>query len=273
VLSGTLDFIEGIAWDGFPTTRAPQRVEVSINGGSFVQASVSKVQRALLRNGVETEAAVWRLPLRFDGYDGQTLQVTARAVDEAGNASTVSSPMTLTLDSVGPSIAVTQTGRLLAGMVSDGSGVAAVSVSLDGGSTYQPMVRRGDEVRFDLGTWLGGSVQPLAMVRATDLHGNVTVVLAPVTVVAPSPIYLPLVYRNMVMATREDVGGSAEATGEDSEMTATPTEASAADTPDAEANTSNQTEAANPDPFEETPTGSWQLFLPSISQGTTVSRQ
>ena len=257
VLSGTLDFIEGLAWDGFPTTRAPQRVEVSINGGHFVQASVSKQRQVMQHSGVEVETATWRLPVSFAGYEGQTVQVVARAIDEAGNVSQLSTPMTMTLDSVAPSITVTQTDRLLSGTVTDGSGVATADVSLDGGVSYQPMQRRADEVSFDVGKWSGDPVQPLAMVRATDLYGNLSVALVPVTAVPMPPIYLPLLRRNGAINVAEV-------------NTPAPFEIPATDAPPAvEATAPEQATPVDVD-VERTETSAeagWRLFLPAVSHG------
>ncbi|MBX3000370.1 MAG: VCBS repeat-containing protein [Caldilineaceae bacterium] len=248
LLSGTLGFIEGLAWDGFPTTRAPQRVEVSINGGRFLPAAMSKPGRTAQRNGAET--AVWRMPVSYDGWDGQAVNVVARAVDEAGNISTPSAPISITLDSMGPSIAITQTERLLAGTVKDGSGVATVEISLDGGNSYQSAERRGENVSFDLSAWRGGAIQTLAMVRAADLHGNLSHAIVPITTLPPLRIYLPSVQRS-------GGGREGEIDAAQSETEAQPAETSA----DAPATESAEESAEQP------ATGTSQIYLPAVSSG------
>ena len=270
VLSGTLDFIEGIAWDGFPTTRAPQQVQVSINGGSFVNASVSKQRRVMQRSGVETETAIWRLPISFEGYEGQTLQVVARAIDEAGNISPLSAPITMTLDSLAPSIAVTQTNNLITGTVKDGSGVATVEISLDGGVTYRAMTRSGDNVRFDVSGWSGGPVQAMAMVRAVDIYGNTSVALLPVTPAATAPIYLPLIQRE------EAVNAATLETVATVDVDAVPTESAPAPLPSSQE--AAEIELAQPQESvpvnvdgempQTMPEAGWRIFLPVVSEGS-----
>jgi hypothetical protein len=56
-------------------------------------------------------------------------------VDVAGNISPQSAPVTVILDAVGPNLAITESLERAAGTVSDGSGVAQVRGSLDGGMT------------------------------------------------------------------------------------------------------------------------------------------
>lgn len=247
VLSGTFNFVEGVAWDGFPTTRAPQRVEVSVNGGRFLPVTVSKQRRTMHRSGVETETAIWRLPLSFEGWDGEQIGIVARAIDEADNISTPSTPISITLDSLGPRIAVTQTAQMLAGTVTDGSGVAKVEISLDGGNRYQPMQLLGKTASFDLSTWQGGAFQPLAMIRATDLHGNVSTALAPLTAPSSLQIYLPVVQRGAV--SRETEIGAAPSEDE---------------TPPVE----NPLLAPADDPATS---GTSYLYLPAVGNGTAPS--
>ena len=85
---------------------------------------------------------------------------------------------------------------MAAGTVSDGSGVASVMASLDGGATYQPVVLSGGNWSFDYGTWAGGAPVGVIVVRARDVYGNVSQAAA-LTEEPDIKIYLPLVRRGL----------------------------------------------------------------------------
>jgi hypothetical protein len=165
VLKNSYSLIEGVAQDAFPTTRAPARVEVSIDGGRFLPAFVSRQERS--------STAQWTFPLRLTGEDGRAIKVVARAIDEAGNVGPSSERITVILDNVGPLVTITENGRLLQGLVSDGSGVTSVEVSLDGGTTYQAAELSRSGWSFDVTGWKG-QPEDFAFVRAVDVWGNVT---------------------------------------------------------------------------------------------------
>jgi len=99
---------------------------------------------------------------------------------------------TLTLDNRGPVITVTQFSTVLTGTVSDGSGVASVEVSLDGGVSYQSALLEGGNWSFGMGTGSGRLSQSFAILRATDTWGNITRQLA---FPGLGTLYLPLVIR------------------------------------------------------------------------------
>jgi hypothetical protein len=174
-LVGKSGVIRGLAQDAFPTTRAPRKVEVSINGGRFMPAHMSNTITEVSRQAgaAEQVKAAWTFPMQVGSYDGKLVQVVARAIDEAGNVGPNSDPVTVTLDGVGPVITVTQAITLLAGQVSDGSGVASVELSLDGGASYLPANLSGSDWAFDPASW-SGPKQEFAIVRAQDVWGNVT---------------------------------------------------------------------------------------------------
>ncbi len=194
VLTGTLAFVRGIAWEDFPTTYPPAKVEVSINGGRFRPALLSSGQTLLRANLTHPAAATigWLFPLHLTTQDGETAQLVARAVDEAGNVGPNTITTTVTLDNQGPVITVTQFSTVLTGTVSDGSGVASVEVSLDGGVSYQSALLRGENWSFGGGTGTGWPSPPFAILRATDIWGNVTRQLAFPPL---GNLYLPLVLR------------------------------------------------------------------------------
>jgi hypothetical protein len=183
VLTGTVPFIEGLAWDSFPANRAPVRVEVSLDGGAFRPALLAAVvpqgeSTVLAVAGANEPAATpeevrWRFPLWLSREDGQPVQVVARAIDEAGNVSRTSEMVTIQLDHVGPLLTASlDDGRLL-GTVRDGAGVARLMVSLDGGTHYEPVDIRDGEWRYELADWPHESIG-LAMFRAWDVHDNVS---------------------------------------------------------------------------------------------------
>ncbi len=186
ILKNGFSLISGLAQDGFPTTKPPARVEISIDGGKFlpaIQAGAGLVGGAHLNApGVSTQAAAasassttsWNFSLQLANEDGKTIQVVARAIDSAGNVGPNSAPISVVLDNVGPAITVTQIAQVMQGTVSDGSGVATVEVSLDGGTVYQAATFAAGSWSFDRAAWSGGSQQAFALVRARDVWGNVT---------------------------------------------------------------------------------------------------
>jgi len=206
VISGTLAFVRGMAWDTFPTTRPPTKVEVSIDGGRFHSAFLSSVRDETLyaAQGPAESSTKWLFPLRLTSQDGETVQLVARAVDEAGNVGPNSESVALTLDNRGPRITATQVGDQLQGTASDGSGVASVELSLDGGEHYQQVTLMGEEWSFEIAGWEGSALQDFALLRAADIWGNVSrhmVPLDPSVVPTPTPpvlderLYLPMLQR------------------------------------------------------------------------------
>jgi len=122
--------------------------------------------------------------------------VTARAVDEAGNVSPATGPITILLDNRGPKLTAEQRDKMLHGTVRDGSGVAALEISLDGGARYLPVPRTTGGWTFDLTGW-SGAMAPVALLRATDIFGNrsqMLVVITPPGGLAKK-LFLPLVQR------------------------------------------------------------------------------
>ena len=133
----------------------------------------------------------WLMPLRLTDEDGQTVQVVARAIDEAGNVGPSSEPMVITLDNKGPWFDAEIMSMELGGSISDGSGVASMRVSLDGGQSYQDAVLMGRRWRFNLSDWVGGLPQGFALLQAQDVWGNVSQSLLPMD---PSRLrYFPLI--------------------------------------------------------------------------------
>jgi hypothetical protein len=198
VLSGALAFVRGMAWDEFPTTRAPAKVEVSVDGGRFYPAFLSAAgQPARVGGSSQQESSSpvkWLFPLWLTSQDGATTEVVARAIDQAGNVGPETVPLTIILDNRGPSMTATQRNGWLEGTASDGSGVASVSISLDGGVHYQPVALAGEEWSFQMSSWEGSPPQPFAMLRAADVWGNVTHELLPVET-ADHRLYLPLILK------------------------------------------------------------------------------
>jgi hypothetical protein len=173
VLTATAPSIRGTAWDPFPAGRAPVRVEVSLDGGPFRPALLAAHQDG-------DQPLSWRLPLRLTRHDGAPVQVVARAVDEAGNVSRHTAPVAITLDRRGPRVSAQQEGQTLAGTIRDGSGVAALELSLDGGRSYQSVPLAGSAWQFNLAAWLG-DVAEVALLRARDLHGNRSQAIVPIS--------------------------------------------------------------------------------------------
>jgi len=125
-------------------------------------------------------------------------------VDEAGNRGPNTEPIALTLDNRGPHLTAAQVEGWLRGTASDGSGVASLELSLDGGEHYRLVTLVGDEWSFDMTGWEGSAPQDFAMLRAADVWGNVSRLMVPVdssAVPTPTPpvlderLYLPMIQR------------------------------------------------------------------------------
>ncbi len=197
-LSGNVGVIRGTAADTFPTTRSPNRVEVSVDGGRFLPVHTASV--AAQASGMNSAAAqqaevAWIFPLRVTNEDGRQVQVVARAIDEAGNVGPNSDPVTITLDGVGPVITGTRDANVIYGHVSDGSGVALFEASLDGGAHYEPVALAGEDWTFDMNAWSGSPPLSFAMLRATDVYDNVSHAVIPIDF-ALERVYLPLVVKS-----------------------------------------------------------------------------
>jgi hypothetical protein len=191
VLNASYALLYGLAQDTFPSAEPLKRVEVSVNGSRFFPAFVS---RTVISGGLRMAAAAdtaWTFPLQLVNEDGEQARIVARAVDEAGNVSLPSDPMTVTLDVVGPTISVTQSSGVMQGSVNDGSGVAAVEVSLDGGASYQTATLQAGTWTFDPSSWSGHRVE-FGIIRARDVWDNFTwdVVIIPLF-----EVYLPVVFK------------------------------------------------------------------------------
>jgi hypothetical protein len=213
-LSGTLTWVRGTAWDEFPTSRTPERVEVSIDGGRFHPAFLSAVPVAA-QFDTQTEPISmtnWMFPLHLTSQDGMTVTLSARAVDEAGNVGPASDPVAITLDNIGPQVTISQTESLLHGTITDGSGVDSFEISLDGGIHYEPVTWEGETWTFDLFPWPGSAPQPFAMLHAVDVWGNHTRTGFPIDFELQRVyVYLPLVMRSSpgresTTPTLDDVG-------------------------------------------------------------------
>ncbi len=190
ILTQGASWLGGTANDNSGRLKA---VEVSLNGAPFRRALLLGDGSVRL-NEVQAASLTWALPLDVAGADGDMLQVVARAVDAAGNISPQSAPVTVVLDAVGPNLAITESLERAAGTVSDGSGVAQVRGSLDGGMTYQDATFANGAWSFDYTAWQGGASVGVVIIRAEDLHGNVSQVAAWLDASpAPFHIYLPLV--------------------------------------------------------------------------------
>lgn len=192
VLSGNYVRLVGIVEDAFPVAQQAVKVEVSTNGGRFFPAFVSRaIASRTLGSAAGGSEAKWSFPLQLTNQDGEQIEVVARAIDQAGNVGPESEPMTVTLDAVGPTISVTQISPAMQGTVSDGSGVASVEVSLDGGASYVAAALSADAWSFD--PWPSpGSLLGFAIVRATDRWGNRT---HEAVILSVHAVYLPLVLR------------------------------------------------------------------------------
>jgi hypothetical protein len=194
-LTGTFAFLRGTTFDSLPTTRPPLRVEVSVNGGRYQPAAVSA-------NGDSgSSQATWLFPMEFADQDGEVIEVVARAVDEAGNVGPSSTPISVTVDSTSPALTYTVDGQVLEGTATDGSGVASVEVSLDGGVSYEPAALDDGSWSYPLSSSPGSLGFAFALIRARDELGNTTREVA----VWPAEglgVYLPLVVRSYVPGGR-----------------------------------------------------------------------
>ncbi|MEJ5308586.1 MAG: FG-GAP-like repeat-containing protein [Anaerolineae bacterium] len=195
IFTQTAGWLGGTASDNAGRLRA---VLVSLNRGPFKRATLFGDGSVRMNSAQSASSAVnWAFPLNASGADGETVEVVIRAVDAAGNAGPESEPVTVTLDAVGPLITITESLTTATGTASDGSGVAQVQVSLDGGKSYQAATFDGASWSFDYETWVGDPPVGVVVIRATDVYGNVTQAVA-ATEVTASPehrIYLPLVLR------------------------------------------------------------------------------
>jgi hypothetical protein len=192
-LSGNYVRLVGVVQDWFPVAQQAVKVEVSTNGGRFFPAFVSPAAVSpTLRSLAGDSETTWSFPLQLTNQDGEEIEVVARAIDQAGNVGPESEPLTVVLDTVGPAITVTQTSPLMQGTVSDGSGVASVEVSRDGGASYVAAALSAGAWRLDA-VPSPGSLLGLGIVRATDRWGNRT----HETVILPiHEVFLPLVLRH-----------------------------------------------------------------------------
>jgi hypothetical protein len=204
VLSGTLAFVRGLTWDEAPVARPPAAVEVSVNGGRFHRAFLSAASQTELEGGSarqeSSNPAKWLFPLWLTSQDGTLVEVVARAIDQAGNVGPATEPLPILLDNRGPSMTAAQVEGWLEGTVSDGSGVASVSVSLDGGAHYQAVALDGETWSFELSSWASPRRESFAMLRAVDSWGNVTRELLPVATEVHN-LYLPLILELSPVAT------------------------------------------------------------------------
>lgn len=169
-------------------------VQVSINGGPFykaVFADGSVLARGATEVATTNAYANWQLPLNLGEKDNVTFNVTARAVDAAGNVGPLSAAQVITIDNVGPQVTAALSGTLISGTVIDGSGVASVEVSINGGLNYTP-------ASFNGGAWSGsaaGAFIGFVLVRATDVHGNETILAVPADNLLQVRIYMPQIMR------------------------------------------------------------------------------
>jgi hypothetical protein len=187
VFTKNINLLKGLAFDN---TGLLNSVEVSLNGKAFKQALLG--DGSMLLTAPQAGEVTWAAPIDASHTDGDPLQVVARAIDSAGNVSPNSAPITITLDTTGPAVNVLGTGSIISGTVSDGSGVAQVQISLDGGATYQTALLNGSNWSFDRATWAGGAPIAYGIVRPVDVYGNVSQV---VFVLDMKQVYLPLIQR------------------------------------------------------------------------------
>ncbi len=196
VITKAIGLLKGLASDnsGFLSS-----VEVSLNGKPFKKALLLGDGSVLMNaaqpaapNAPQAGPVTWAVPIDASHTDGEPLQVVARAVDAAGNVGPHSAPITIMLDTTGPGVTVVSTGAIISGTIGDGSGVAEVAVSLDGGATYQPAVLNGGNWSFDRSTWAGGPPIAYALIRARDVYGNESQTMI---VLDMTYLYLPLIRR------------------------------------------------------------------------------
>jgi hypothetical protein len=196
VMSGPVAYLKGLAWDAFPTSRAPARVEVSIDGKRYRPAILAATRNQALAAGEEaTTVAPWRFPLKLTSEDGKVIQVQARAIDEAGNFGPATRPMQIVLDNLGPKLTWELVEDRIQGTARDGSGVRSLEISLDGGVRYLPIPVNGVEWSFELSSW-PGLASSFALLRASDVHGNKSTELAPLPeATGVERVWLPRVAR------------------------------------------------------------------------------
>jgi hypothetical protein len=97
----------------------------------------------------------------------------------------------ITVDNVGPQVTAALSGTLISGTAIDGSGVASVEVSINGGLNYTP-------ASFNGGAWSGsaaGAFIGFVLVRATDVYGNETILAVPADNLLQVRIYMPQIMR------------------------------------------------------------------------------
>jgi hypothetical protein len=161
-------------------------VEVSTDGGStWSQAP-----------GTTSWSYIWNMP----GEDNVAHVLRSRARDRAGNVED-STTVTVTVDNVRPTSVINDpsaaqmligTTYVIRGTASDGSGIARVEVSTDGGTDWQTATGTTNWVY----TWTWPSKGTYALLsRATDGVGNVQTPGSGVAVIAAYAIYLPAVLR------------------------------------------------------------------------------
>jgi len=192
VLTGSVSLLNGLASDDLSLGG----VQVSMNGGPFEPATLTDNGSTLMQ-GMQAPTAGpvgWTFPINANGMDGERVQFVARSVDAAGNVGPSSAPVTVTLDTTGPVVTVTQSTSIISGTISDGSGVAQVQVSLDGGVSYQPATLAGTRWWFNRLAWTGGAPIEWVVIRALDVYGNVSQYVV-AGVGGPYRVFLPVVRR------------------------------------------------------------------------------
>jgi glycosylphosphatidylinositol phospholipase D len=192
-LSGSYVRLVGSVQDENPFDQQAVKVEVSTNGGRFFPAFVSPATVSpTLGIAADDSETTWSFPIQLTNQDGEQMEVVARATDQAGNVGPESEPLTVTLDAVGPAITVTKTSPMMEGTVWDGSGVASVEVSLDGGAEFHPAHVSAGEWTFDPAAATGPR-EGFAILRAEDRWGNLT---HQMVVLPAQNVFLPLVLKN-----------------------------------------------------------------------------
>jgi hypothetical protein len=92
---------------------------------------------------------------------------------------------------------------MLGGEVTDGSGVASLEVSLDGGVHYEPITLASGSWSFNMTSWPSWPLETFASLRAADVLGNVRYNMIPVdSTVIPTPtpgprLCLPVIRRGV----------------------------------------------------------------------------
>ncbi len=186
-LSGTLVYLTGGVSDNFGIGR----VMVSLNAGPFRPALVRIGAPPVATLSRLAASASWILPADLGSRDGETVTITARTTDEAGNVG-ASVSITTVVDTVAPNFTILKSGTLLSGIAVDGSGVVTLAVSLNDGVSTIPAHFTNGTWSFDLRDWVGPR-EPYALVRATDKFGNVAIKVVKLTVTYKT--YIPRVVR------------------------------------------------------------------------------